>query len=332
MPEQTAWTISVVVPVYNGGKTIRGTIEHLLRQSFQPDEIIVVDDGSTDETANILKSFGNRIKALSKTNGGPASARNAGVRSATGTLIAFTDSDCFPDENWLQEMVKGFHSLRMGGVGGRVCGASDGLIGEYVDLHRWMNPQCAGDGSVLYLVTANACFRSDVLVRASLFDERFHKAGGEDTELSVRLRNFGYELAFVESAIVRHRHKRTIRDYLKNIANHGEAQLIIERLWPQQRWKPNHRQEIVRSGAGLRTMFRFYRSYRQQHDRKRALFFSLLDHLQYMARIWGYHRGKRNLSSTWLGNPPARDPSSVVYPSGPLRAESILGRSSDAGV
>ena len=205
-----------------------------------PDEIIVVDDGSTDETANILKSFGNRIRVLSKTNGGPASARNAGVRSSIGTLIAFTDSDCFPDENWLQEMVKGFHSLRIGGVGGMVCGVSDGLIGEYVDLHGWMNPQCAGDGSVLYLVTANACFRSDVLFRANLFDERFRKAGGEDTELSVRLRNFGYELAFVESAIVRHRHKRTIRDYLKNIANHGEAQFILERLWPQQTWKANH--------------------------------------------------------------------------------------------
>lgn len=324
MPEQTEWTISVVVPVYNGGKTIRATIEHLLCQSLPPDEIIVVDDGSTDETANILKSFGNRIKVLSKTNGGPASARNAGVRSSIGTLIAFTDSDCIPDENWLQEMVKGFHSLSIGGVGGMVRGSSDGLIGEYIDLHGWMNPHCASDGSVLYLVTANACFTSDVLFRASLFDERFRKAGGEDTELSVRLRNFGYEFAFVESAIVRHRHKRTIRDYLKTIANHGEGQFILERLWPQQIWKANHGKAIVRSGAGVSTMFRFYLSYRQQHDRRRAFLFSLLDHCQYIARIWGYHRGKRNVSSSSLRTPLTRDPSSVVYPSERLRADSIF--------
>jgi len=331
VPEQNEWTISVVVPVYNGGKTIRATIEHLLRQSLPPDEIIVVDDGSTDETSNILKSFGNQIKTLSKTNGGPASARNAGVRSSMGRLIAFTDSDCLPDESWLQEMVKGFHSLRIGGVGGMVCGASDGLIGEYVDLHRWMNPQCAADGSVLYLVTANACFRSDVLFRANLFDERFAKAGGEDTELSVRLRNFGYEFAFVESATVRHRHKRTIRDYLKNIANHGEAQFIIERLWPQQTMGGNYRKQIVRSGAGVGTMLRFYLSYRQQHDRKRAVFFSLLDHLQYLARIWGYHRGKRNVSSTWLRNSVTRDPGSVDYRSEHMRVDSILCPKSDAG-
>ncbi|MCM3900909.1 MAG: glycosyltransferase [Pyrinomonadaceae bacterium] len=332
MSEQTECTISVVVPVYNGGKTIRATIEHLLSQSLPPDEIIVVDDGSTDETANVLKSFGDRIKVLSKTKGGPASARNLGVRSSIGTLIAFTDSDCFPDENWLQEIVKGFQSLSIVGVGGTVCGASEGLIGEYVDLHGWMNPQCASDGNVLYLVTANACVRSDVLFRANLFDERFQKAGGEDTELSVRLRNFGYEFAFVESAIVRHRHKQTIRDYLKNIANHGEGQFILERLWPQQIWKANHRKEIVRSRAGVGTMLRFYLSYRQQHDRKRALFFSLLDHCQYIARIWGYRRGKRNVSSSSLRNPLTRDPVSAVYPSEHLRADAILCRRSDAGV
>jgi glycosyltransferase involved in cell wall biosynthesis len=295
--KQNEWTISVVVPVYNGEKTIRATIEHLLRQSLPPAEIIIVDDGSTDGTANILDGFGSQIKTLTKTNGGPASARNAGVRSSIGSLIAFTDSDCFPDENWLQELVKGFQTLTVGGIGGKICGAADGLIGEYVDLHRWMDPQCAGDGTVLHLVTANACFRSDVLLGANLFDERFSKAGGEDTELSVRLRNFGHELSFIESAVVRHRHRQTIRDYLKTIANHGEAQFILERLWPQQTSKTKHRKGIVRSGAGVGTMFRFYLSYRRRHDRKRALLFSLLDHLQYLARIWGYHRGKRNLSS-----------------------------------
>ena len=164
-------TISVVVPVYNGGKTIRATIEQLLTQSIKPDEIIVVDDGSTDDTPDILKSFGNQIKVLSKTKGGPASARNAGIRASSSALIAFTDSDCFPAQDWLEQIVKGFHSLSVVGVGGIVCGVSDGLIAEYVDLHGWMNPHCAG-GNVLYLVTANACVRSDALNRANLFDER----------------------------------------------------------------------------------------------------------------------------------------------------------------
>lgn len=314
MPEQLERTISVVVPVFNGGKTIRATIEHLFRQSLPPDEIIVVDDGSTDHTAEVLCSFGDRIKVHSKTNGGPASARNAGIRVATGTLIAFTDSDCLPDENWLEEIVKGFHSVIIGGVGGRVCGTLNSLIGDYVDLHRWMNPHCAADGRVLYLVTANACFRSEVLAQANLFDERFRGAGGEDTELSIRLRSIGYEFAFVESAVVRHHHKRTILDYFKNIANHGEGQYVLEKIWPEQRRVVDHTKEVVRSAAGVSTMFKFYLSYRRQHDRRKAFVFSLLDHCQYLARIWGYRRGKRNVASASIQNPLTQASSEGLHP------------------
>lgn len=312
MPKHIESMITVVVPVFNGGKTIRATIEHLLRQSLRPNEIIVVDDGSTDDTAEVLQSFGSRIKVKSKSNGGPASARNAGIRSSTGTLIAFTDSDCLPDEKWLQEIVKGFYGQNIAGVGGMVCGASDGLISEYVDLHRWMNPRYGANGTVVELITANACFRRNVLVQANSFDERFRGAGGEDTELSIRLRSIGYDLTSVESAIVRHHHKRTFRGYFKNIANHGEGQYVLERLWPEQKWLPEHGKKVVRSAAGIGTLFRFYRSYRRRHDRKRAFVFSLLDHCQYLARIWGYCRGRRKMSNTALGNPLARDSSRVL--------------------
>ncbi len=332
MPEEIEMlTVSVVVPVYNGGETIGPAIEHLLRQSLVPKEIIVVDDGSTDQTASILRSFGNQINVLSKTNGGPASARNEGVRVASGSLIAFTDSDCFPDEDWLQELVKGFHSLEIDGIGGTVRSAVTGLLGDYVDLHGWMNPQHGSDGRILCLVTANACVRRDVLLRANLFDERFRKPGGEDTELSVRLRCMGCKFAFVETAVVRHRHKRTIRDYLKTIANHGEGQYILDTLWPQQISKGNPRKQIVRSAAGVGTMLRFYVSYRQQHGRKRAFLFSLLDHCQYVARIWGYRRGKQNVSSASLQNPLTLDPGSVVYSSEHLGVDSTLLPNPDTG-
>ncbi|MEP6911280.1 MAG: glycosyltransferase [bacterium] len=312
MPEQTEWAISVVVPVYNGGETISATIDHLLHQSLPPIEIIVVDDGSTDETANILKRYDGRIKVLSKNNGGPASARNEGVRIASGSLIAFTDSDCFPDQDWLQNLVMGFQSPDIVGVGGTVLTAVTGFIAEYIDLHGWMNPSYSSDGSVLCLVTANTCFRRDALLQANLFDERFRKPGGEDTELSFRLRAMGHKFVFVETAVVRHRHKTTFRDHLKTIANHGEGQFLNEKLWPQQIGEASQCKKIVRSAAGLGTMFRFYRSYRQQHDRRRSFFFSLLDHCQYVARFWGYRRGKQNLSFASLRSPLTREPSGLV--------------------
>ena len=76
--------VSVIVPVYNGAETIRGTIECLLAQSRPAIEIIVVDDGSNDRTVRILEEFGDRIRIIKKANGGPASARNAGIREAAG--------------------------------------------------------------------------------------------------------------------------------------------------------------------------------------------------------------------------------------------------------
>lgn len=326
MPEPPEPTVSVVVPVFNGGTNIRATIEHILRQSLTPLEIIVVDDGSTDHTAEVLRSFGSRITVYSKPNGGPASARNVGIRASIGTLVAFTDSDCLPSENWLEEIVKGFRSPKIAGVGGTVCGASTGLVSEYIDLHRWMNPHCGEGGVVLNLITANACFRSDVLLRADLFDERFCGAGGEDTEISVRLRGLGYEFAFVESAVVRHRHKRTIRGYFKNIANHGEGQFVLERLWPEQKWARDHGKKMVSSAAGFGSMCRFYRSYRKQHDPKKAFVFSLLDHCQYLARIWGYRRGKRRLSNLSFRNPLNQDSRGVLCSSESGEGEEVLLR------
>lgn len=331
MPEPTEFSISVIVPVYNGGETIRATIEHLLRQSLPPDEIIVVDDGSTDETVNILRSFGSRIKVLSKTNGGPASARNAGIRASLGTLIAFTDSDCFPDQDWLQELVKGFYSLEIVGVGGMVITAVTGYLAEYIDLHGWMNPAYSSDGNILCLVTANACFRCNALLKANLFDERFRKPGGEDTELSVRLRSMGYKFAFVDTAVVRHRHKTSFRGHVKTIANHGEGQYLNEKLWPAEVGDGNHRKKVVRSVAGLGTMLKFYRSYRQQYDRRRSLYFSLLDHCQYIARSWGYRRGKQNLTSVSLPNLLTREPRCLVS-SAHLGGDSIFLDGTDAGI
>lgn len=285
--------VSVVVPVYNGSQTIRATVEHLLAQTYTPHEIIVVDDGSTDDTQDVLRGFGDRITLLSKPNGGPASARNDGVRVSTGSVIAFTDSDCFPEKDWLAELLKGLHAPRIAGAGGTVRGAAPGLIGEHVDMKDGLNPGFASGGKVLHLVTANACFRRDALLAANLFDERFLNPGGEDTELSIKLRSMGYELAYVRAAVVRHHHKGTIRTYLKTAANYGEGHYVLEKLWPEHVWKIDHGQGMLRSTLAVRSMLRFCLVYRKRYGWRRAAFFSFLDHYWHAAYTWGYLRGMR---------------------------------------
>lgn len=92
-------SVSVVIPAYNAAKCIRNAIESALAQTRLADEIIVVNDGSTDDTAAIVNSYAPRVRLLSQENQGPSSARNAGVRAASSEFIAFLDAD----DQWLPQ-------------------------------------------------------------------------------------------------------------------------------------------------------------------------------------------------------------------------------------
>src|SRR2546423_104804 len=93
--------ISVVVPCHNSAQFIRETLDSVLRQTLEDHEIIVVDDGSTDDSASIAKSISHRIHVISKPNEGASAARNAGTAAATGELIQYLDSDDILPENAL---------------------------------------------------------------------------------------------------------------------------------------------------------------------------------------------------------------------------------------
>ena len=103
-----AETLSVVIPVYNAENFIRRTLESVLSQSYAVHEIICVDDGSTDGSADILKEYvdrDERIKVLRKDNGGSTSARKAGVLQAQGSYITFVDADDFIEPEMYEEMM-----------------------------------------------------------------------------------------------------------------------------------------------------------------------------------------------------------------------------------
>jgi glycosyltransferase involved in cell wall biosynthesis len=85
--------VSIVIPTYNRAGIIRETIEDVFRQTYQNIELIVVDDGSTDDTQSILRSYDNKLRRITQPNAGPAAARNRGAEIAKGTIIAFQDSD-----------------------------------------------------------------------------------------------------------------------------------------------------------------------------------------------------------------------------------------------
>jgi glycosyltransferase involved in cell wall biosynthesis len=99
--------ISVVIPAFNSERYVAEAIESVLSQTHPADEIIVVDDGSTDATPAVLREFGSRITVLRQVQSGPATALNAGIARCTGDLLAFQDAD----DLWVPNKLKLQHSL-----------------------------------------------------------------------------------------------------------------------------------------------------------------------------------------------------------------------------
>lgn len=282
----------MVIPVYNGAQTISRTVTCVLNQSYKPYEIIVVDDGSTDNTAQVLETFAGRVTYILQPNRGPAAARNSGIRAARGNLIAFTDSDCLPGEDWLLNLVAGFDSALVAGVGGLVKSADESLIGQYIDEVGFLNPHPEGLTQIPYLITANACFRRAVLLEAGLFDERFRKPGGEEPELCLRISKRGYHFRLAQEALVFHHHRQTAIHLLKTMANYGEGAFIFGQLAPENRFE-RPRAMLVKLIIRLPLAWRRVSGYRPQYGLKKALYFSILDHLRHMALLAGYLRGMR---------------------------------------
>jgi len=94
--------VSVVIPAYNASQRIGETLQSVLAQDFTDFEVIVVDDGSTDDTATVVANFGERVRCIQKLNEGTASARNVGIRAARGEYIAFVDAD----DLWAKEKLR----------------------------------------------------------------------------------------------------------------------------------------------------------------------------------------------------------------------------------
>src|SRR3989338_3559313 len=128
---------SIIIPCFNAEKTIVQCIESLLNQkaglSF---EIIAIDDGSNDRTAEMLNSLQTqgKITAIFRKNGGPAKARNIWAEAAKGELIAFIDSDCIAEKNWLEEMVMPFNDEKVAGVQGAYRTKQRSLIARFVQI------------------------------------------------------------------------------------------------------------------------------------------------------------------------------------------------------
>jgi GT2 family glycosyltransferase len=195
--------ISVVVPTYKRPELLNRCLTALFMQTMDSShyEIVVVDDGPTDETKQVVLSWsqksGPRVRYLANdTRHGPAAARNRGWQAADGDVIAFTDDDCIPAADWLEVGSAPFADSTVHGISGRIIVP---VPSAPTDYERTVAGLEHGP-----FATANCLYRRSVLSMVGGFDERFTVAWREDTDLEFALRAQGYRLVRQPAAIVVH--------------------------------------------------------------------------------------------------------------------------------
>jgi len=227
---------SVVVPCYNEEDTIGYCLEALIDQDCDfPYEIIVVDDGSTDRTVEYAVAFlekaalgGVSLRVVKAGKGGPARARNIGLRHSRGKYVIFVDADCEANSNWISIMVKEASKECVVGVGGPyMTKNSMSKVADYVSLELEYRHLRMMSNRVDFVRSANACFHKDVLMEIGGFDEDFTSANAEDSDLCFKILRRGYRLNFSAKAWVRHRHPSTIRHYLRQQFSRGVWRVLL---------------------------------------------------------------------------------------------------------
>jgi O-antigen biosynthesis protein len=225
--------LSVIVCSHNGGHTMPDCLEGLLHLEYPDFEVIVVDDGSTDSTADIVREYG--IRLIRTENLGLSNARNVGMQAASGEIIAYLDDDARPDPHWLTYLAATFLSTDHTGVGGpNITHPSDGLMAECVGKAPG-NPThvLLSDREAEHIPGCNMAFRKAHLEEIGAFDTRFRVAG-DDVDICWRLRQRGWSLGFSPAAVVWHHRRNSVRAYWKQQRGYGKAEALLKEKWPEK--------------------------------------------------------------------------------------------------
>ncbi len=249
-------SISVVVPVYNGAGSIAACIEKLVKQDYPSYEIIVVENGSTDNTTEIVEKY--PVKLLHSPERGPAAARNMGIRCSKADIIAFTDADCLAEQNWLSELVKPYASPEIGGVGGPIMAYKhDGrnIVEQFSDELSPLTNFVSGKNEFLpHLFTANASYRRSILVKIGGFN--VHLVTGQDVDIAWRSQlDAGTKLAYAPQAVIYHHHRETLKGLARQYRRYGYGEIILDTIYGRFPNYPRDRnyqlRRIAKQGVAL---------------------------------------------------------------------------------
>ncbi len=247
MMEQPPEKISIVIPCYNASGYLAESLQALNRQSVVRAryEVIVVDDGSTDDTFQVAEPLCD--KCIRTTNRGPAAARNTGVNESSGSLILFTDADCIPQPDWIEKMIAPFDNPDIVGVKGAYRTRQTRLVARFVQAEYEVKyARMAKQPFIDFIDTYSAGFRRDIFLELGGFDERYPGASVEDQEFSFRVAEAGYKMVFMPDAIVTHRHAETLRHYFRKKMNIGYWKTMVLKRHPTKMARDSHTPQLLK--------------------------------------------------------------------------------------
>ena len=202
-------------------------IKSLLNQTYPKDryEIIIVDNNSTDATASIIKKY--PVIYLSEKNiQSPYAARNKGINQAKGEIIAFTDSDCVADENWIYNAVSAFNDPNVVAAGGSIIGYKPtSYIEHYQEKYRVFNQKITlsperVQQKLAAISTNNAFYRACVLEKVGYFNCAIF--GGGDFDLSYRIQEqLDGRFVYVADAVIYHKHATSLKKLWEQYSRYG---------------------------------------------------------------------------------------------------------------
>jgi GT2 family glycosyltransferase len=225
--------VSVVVCSYNGAATLEHCLRSLLQLDYADYEIILVDDGSTDNTGQIAGRFPS-VRVIHQPNRGLSAARNVGLHAATGSIIAYTDSDCFVDQDWLTCLVHRLQQTGAAGAGGPNLTPEDGRLAACVAACPGQPTHVLESDQVAeHIPGCNMAFRREALLAINGFD-RIYRQAGDDVDLCWRLHQAGMWITFAPGAFVWHHRRQTPRAYLRQQSGYGRAEALLQLKHPDK--------------------------------------------------------------------------------------------------
>lgn len=230
--------ISIIIPVMDRAEELGRCLDSISRLRYPKEklELIVVDDGSRDNSKEVAASFGAVVLDSGGTGTGPAAARNCGSKVARGELLAFIDSDCIASAEWLEELVGLFDDPEVAAVGGLVDGMhTTSFLDRYEIVMSSLtlgNRERSGQQGedTFYLPSCNLLVRSSAFREASGFKPEMHV--GEDVDLTWRLRDTGHRIIYMPKGRIGHEHRNAFFPFLKRRFQYGTSEAMLQVLHP----------------------------------------------------------------------------------------------------